>query len=95
MLREWRLYLSDMREAADKVMRYSDGLNMVTFVADEMARDAVLRNLEIIGEAAKHIPLQIRAEAPTLDWRRIAGFRDTLPMPTLALTTQLCGTLCP
>jgi uncharacterized protein with HEPN domain len=41
-----------------------------------MTRDAVLRNLEVIGEAAKHIPADIRAQVGGLDWRRVIGFRD-------------------
>jgi uncharacterized protein with HEPN domain len=76
--REWQLYLSDLREAADKVIRYSAGMNNIEFAGNELIRDAVLRNLEIIGEAAKHIPKGVRAEVPDIDWRRIVGFRDVV-----------------
>jgi uncharacterized protein with HEPN domain len=65
-----------MRGAAGKVLRFTEGFDVHTFVSNDLARDAVLRNLEIIGEAAKHIPPEIRNEAPTLDWRRVIGFRD-------------------
>jgi uncharacterized protein with HEPN domain len=74
--RDWRLYLKDMRGAAGKVVRYSEGFDMLTFASNELARDAVLRNLEIIGEAAKHIPTEIRDKAPKLEWRRVTGLRD-------------------
>ena len=48
------------------------------FEADEKTRDAVLRNLEIIGEAAKHLPLESRQLATSIEWRKIYGFRDYL-----------------
>jgi uncharacterized protein with HEPN domain len=65
--RDWRLYLTDMRGAAGKVVRFTEGFDMLTFVSNDLARDAVLRSLEIIGEAAKHIPPEIRDKAPTLE----------------------------
>ena len=74
--RDWRLYLADMRESGERVLRYTAGMNASSFARDEKTRDAVLRNLEIIGEAAKRIPTAERAALPKLDWRRIAGFRD-------------------
>ncbi|MBL8906929.1 MAG: DUF86 domain-containing protein [Rhizobiales bacterium] len=78
MSREWRLYLADMRDAVAKVVRYTAGMTQAAFSADEKTRDAVLRNLEIIGEAAKRIPAKERARRPQVDWRRISGFRDIL-----------------
>ena len=51
-------------------------MTAATFLADEKTYDAVLRNLEIIGEAAKHLPDEIRAKTPEIDWRKVAGFRD-------------------
>ena len=74
--REWRLYWNDMREAAAKIARFTDDLDNVAFASNELIRDAVLRNLEVIGEAAKHIPPEIRAKVKGLDWRRVIGFRD-------------------
>ncbi len=51
--REWQLYWEDMLEASRRVVRYTRGLDADTFARDDMIRDAVLRNLEVIGEAAK------------------------------------------
>lgn len=78
MSRDWQLYQNDLREAASKVVRYTAGMNRIEFAANELTRDAVLRNLEIIGEAAKHIPPANRTELADVDWRRIAGFRDVV-----------------
>jgi uncharacterized protein with HEPN domain len=55
------------------------------FVADEMAYDATLRNLEVLGEAAKSIPEEIRQRHPDVDWRGLAGLRDVLAHAYFAL----------
>ena len=60
MSRDYDLYLDDMRMAAEKVLRYTQDVDPARFVEDEKTFDAVVRNLEIIGEAAKHIPLEIQ-----------------------------------
>lgn len=78
MSRDWRLYLGDIRESLDKVMRYTQGMSAAQFKADDKTRDAVLHNLQIIGEAAKHLPESERTRLGSIDWRRIAGFRDVV-----------------
>ena len=76
MSRDWRLYWGDMELATTKILRFTEGMNQIVFLSSEMTRDAVLRNLEVIGEAAKHIPPGVRAAYSELDWKRIIGFRD-------------------
>ncbi len=53
-------------------------MTLQAFLDDERTYDAVLRNLEIIGEAAKHVPDDLRQAYPAVEWRRIAGLRDVL-----------------
>jgi uncharacterized protein with HEPN domain len=76
MSRDYRLYLDDMLMAAEKVLRFTQGVDLVRFVDDEKTFDAVVRNLEIIGEAAKHVPAEVQARCPEVEWRSIAGLRD-------------------
>ena len=78
MSRDGRLYLDDMLEAVQKIMEYRQGLDFPTFATRRMAYDAILRNLEILGEAAKNVPPEIKERYPELEWRKIAGLRDIL-----------------
>jgi uncharacterized protein with HEPN domain len=70
------MYWQDMHQAANKVLKYTSGIDASAFASNDLVRDAVLRNLEVIGEAAKHIPPEIRTRVTGLDWRRVIGFRD-------------------
>jgi uncharacterized protein with HEPN domain len=60
MSRDYRLYLDDIAVSCAKVLRYTAGLTFEAFIANEMVYDAVVRNLEIIGEAVKNIPPDVR-----------------------------------
>lgn len=63
-MREWRFYVEDMLEFCTKALVYTQGLERANFRVDPMRYDATLRNLELIGEAASHVPPEIRASAP-------------------------------
>ena len=58
--REWRFYVRDMIEFSEKVLTYSNELDRAAFLADGLTYDATLRNLQLIGEAATHIPIAVR-----------------------------------
>jgi uncharacterized protein with HEPN domain len=76
--RDARLYLEDIVTACDKIGRYTIGLTLESFRADEKVVDAVARNLEIIGEAAKWLPAELKGRFPDVQWRRMAALRDVI-----------------
>ncbi len=76
--RHWRLYVLDMIKFAERVLAYTEGLDREAFTADDRTYDATLRNIELIGEAATHIPHDIREAYPEIEWRRIVATRNRL-----------------
>jgi uncharacterized protein with HEPN domain len=78
MLRDHRLYLDDIREAIQAIREYTEGLTFESFSADRKTIDAVIRNLEIIGEAAKNLPEEFKAMSGDIEWRKIVGLRNLL-----------------
>lgn len=78
MPRNYNLYLADMLEASGRVLSYVDALQYKELLDDRMRLDAIVRNLEIIGEAASKIPDEIRGKYPHVEWRKIANFRNVL-----------------
>lgn len=78
MSRRSRLFLKDIAESCQKVPNYSAGVTFEQFSSDERTIDAVVRNLEIIGEAVKNLPEEIKDSRPDVEWRRIARFRDII-----------------
>jgi len=76
--RDWCLYADDIIEACGKVRRFVAGMTYEAFEADERTRDAVIRNIEIIGEAAGHLPKEVTARAPQIPWRLICDMRNVL-----------------
>jgi uncharacterized protein with HEPN domain len=78
MPRDSSVYLDDIRSAIQRIRDYAAGMDIEDFKADPKTQDAIIRNLEIIGEAAKGIPDPLRDKTPEIDWKRIAGLRDIL-----------------
>ena len=74
--REYLDYLGDIRDAAAKAQAFIGGMTFDQFAADEKTGYAVVRCLEIIGEAVKNISEETRQNYPNVKWRKIAGFRD-------------------
>lgn len=78
MSRNIILYLDDILTSIGKIERYTANLTQASFAADERTFDAVAYNLQMIGEAVKNIPDDLRACYPQIEWRKIAGLRDIL-----------------
>jgi len=76
--REWRFYVDDMIRFAEKVVAYTAGLDHNAFVANALVYDANRRNLELIGEAATHVPGPVRQAHPQVPWRMIIATRNRL-----------------
>ena len=78
MSREYHLFIKAIQQSCDKVIRYTASMDFKAFHSNEIIYDAVIRNLEIIGEAAKNIPEHIRSSYPKIEWRKVVGLRDIL-----------------
>jgi len=77
-MRNYRVYLNDILNCIKKINKYTDNITYEEFSKDELIQDGVIRNLEIIGEAVKKIPTDIRNDYSNVEWRKIAGLRDIL-----------------
>ncbi len=76
MSRDWRLFYLDLIDFCRQVLRYTRDLDRPTFEANRLVFDATLRNLELIGEAAKHIPDSVRGQLQEIPWQDIVGARN-------------------
>jgi len=76
--REWRFYVDDMIDFAEHVLAYCQGLDQAGLVADRLHYDATIRNLELIGEAATHVPDAVREANTDIPWRLIIATRNRL-----------------
>ena len=86
--RDSTLYLRDMVEFCERVMAYTGGFDLPALLADRMRYDATLRNLELIGEAATHVPKELRELGSELPWRQIIGTRNRLAHAYLGLEPE-------
>lgn len=71
-------FVEDILNAADDAMQFTDGMTFDEFQIDRKTINAVIRSLEVIGEATKHIPDSFRILNPSIPWRQMAGMRDRL-----------------
>lgn len=76
--RDLILLLEDMLESALKIRKYTVDLDFESFLDDEKTKDAVVRNFEIIGEAANRVDPDYRTKHPNIEWKRMRGFRNRI-----------------
>jgi uncharacterized protein with HEPN domain len=73
-----REFLLDILEACNRIVEYTEGMSYDEFAEDTKTQDAVLRNIEVIGEAIKNVSESLKAKHGEIEWRKIAGMRDKL-----------------
>ncbi len=76
--RKWNLRIEDMIEAIERIQKYTQGMSYEEFSSDSKTIDAVVRNFEVLGEAAGHVPAEIQKAHPHLPWSKIRGMRNLL-----------------
>ena len=72
------VYIDDIIEAMEKITRFCKGVEKKDFIGNELLRDAVVRNLEIIGEASSRLSASFRNEHKEIEWRKIIGMRNRI-----------------
>lgn len=78
MKRDFRVYLDDILESITRIKEYTKGISEEEFLKNVPIQDAVIRRFEIIGEAVKNIPDEIKQKYPEVEWKKVAGARDIL-----------------
>lgn len=78
MRRSHKLYLEDILESANKIQHYVGDSSLENILQDKMRIDAIVRNLEIIGEASSKIPQEVKEKYSSIEWRKIGDFRNIL-----------------
>jgi len=78
MTRDLRLYLQDIVDSIEKIQRYTENMTFAEFELNNMAIDAVIRNFEIIGEAAGHLPDELYDKNPEIPWHKMKAMRNIM-----------------
>lgn len=77
-MRDYTLFMQDILKAIEQIESFVSGVEYGTFIDDDKTLSAVVRKLEIIGEAVKHLPVSFTQQHPDTPWKQIAGMRDKL-----------------
>lgn len=85
----WRVYIEYMIECGERVLSYAAGLDRDSFVEDRRTYDAIMRNIELIGESVTSIPADVREAHPEIEWRSMIGTRQHLIHASLAIDDDI------
>jgi uncharacterized protein with HEPN domain len=91
MTRDYLLFLEDIRDRIEKIETFIHGMNYADFKTDDRTVSACIREIEVIGEATKHLPKEIIEQFPDLPWSLMAKMRDKLSTGILKLMKRLSG----
>jgi len=89
MPRDYKLYLGDLLEAAERIQEYTKKMSLSDFEHSKITIDAVVHNLEVIGEAARKLPPEIKAKSPEIEWPKIVALRNILAHEYFGVNTQI------
>ena len=87
--RNQRLLLDDILLSIDRINEYTNAISFDEFLNDSKTSDAVIRNFEIIGEAANRLPDEAKEKYPEIDWYRIRGFRNRIVHDYMGIDYQM------
>lgn len=89
MSRDYRLYVGDILEAQARILEYTKKMTYEEFAQSKITIDAVIRNLEVIGEAARKLPAEIQNKSPDIEWPKIVAMRNVLTHEYFGVNTQI------
>ncbi len=87
--RSGRQYLEDIVEAIETIEGYTSGLSGESFAKNRMVADAVIRNLEIIGEAARNVPEKVQSDNPEISWKQMTALRNRIIHAYFGIDTEI------
>ena len=76
--RDIRYYINDIIESCDDILSFTAGMSFDEFAADKKTSKAVIRSLEVLGEAVKNLPVKFKSDLPAIPWKQMSGMRDRL-----------------
>jgi uncharacterized protein with HEPN domain len=89
MSREYKLYLRDILEAQERIREYTKKMTYEEFAQSKITVDAVVRNLEVIGEVARKLPPEIKKKSSEIEWRKIVAMRNVLTHEYFGVNTKI------
>jgi len=89
MPRDYKIFLEDILESIEKIEGYKQGISIPNLTENHLVLDAILYNLQVIGEAAKHIPEDIRNKYTEVEWRKIAGLRHIVAHEYFGISLEI------